>query len=141
MDSVHKGLVVENLFQTLIADLLQEHHGVLTYLAPEIMVDVAEEAFAFAIPYPPEVLTHFLKWLELFGELGRHGEIVPGGMIGITYLKFHFFIFLIYIILQIESNNCSQLCGEGICFCRALWPQCSLFWRRAAPAIAMPKAS
>ena len=55
VNTCKKLFVLEDFLKALEAQLLQKHHGILADGTPEIGVEVAEERFALAVPYPPEV--------------------------------------------------------------------------------------
>ena len=92
---IHQVLVVENFLIALVAELLEQHHGVLSDLAPQVVVEVAEEALALTVPHPPKVFGHLLKSLELVGNLGADRDVAPCRTVGVADFKFHKIVLLI----------------------------------------------
>ena len=69
VDAGQKLLVGQDFFKTLCGKLLEHHDGVFARRAPEVGVKVAEQGFAFAVPYPPQVLGEFFEGFQLRGQV------------------------------------------------------------------------
>ena len=89
VDTLTQSLVVQYLVVTLIAELLQQHYGVLAHRAPQVVVQVAEQALTLAVPYPPQVFRHHLQGLQLCRDLRTDCHHAPVGSVRVAYFEFH----------------------------------------------------
>ena len=69
--------------------MLQQDYGVFTRAAPHVGVEVAEQCFSLAVPYPPKVFGNLLEMFELRGEVGCYRKVAPRWGVCVANLKFH----------------------------------------------------
>jgi hypothetical protein len=89
VELLHELLIFGELDHLIIADGIEQHHGVGAGAMPSIEVDVTEEVLCIAIPAPPEVVRNLLQ----FAQPGREGSVYVTlfveGLIGVTYFYVH----------------------------------------------------
>ncbi len=84
-DAVHEFVRRHHFFDTLEAELLEKHYGVFSCRTPQVRIEISEQCLGFAVPYPPEVLSKFVKSLELGRKFGFDSNVAPHGGVSVAY--------------------------------------------------------
>ena len=61
---VQKKLILGQFLQLVIAQALEHHDRIVTNLFPHIGVDILEQSLSVLVPYPPNVVSQLVKFLQ-----------------------------------------------------------------------------
>ncbi len=94
---LHDGLVLDDGLLAVVAEAVEQQHGVVTHLLVELLVETLEKVAGLIIPSPPHVVGQLVKALQLLREARLDVEVLP--LRGIRVISFDFHVNLLSVVI------------------------------------------